>query len=57
MATVKAFKEFDERKIAKQNRRARDESLTDEERKKASRFAAEMASHNMRALRGDFDTY
>jgi len=54
MTTVKAFKEFDERKIAEQARRACDESLTDEERKKASRFAAEMASYNMRALRGGF---
>ena len=56
MATVKGFTEFSDKEIREQLERAKSNE-TDAKKEKAKRYALEMMAYNMRALRGDFDTY
>lgn len=54
--TIRAQKDFSERDIKAKLKEAKN-SDSEEDRRKASRLAAEMMAYNLRSIRGDFDTY
>lgn len=56
MVSIKAQKEFSEEQIKAQREKAKS-GPDPEKREKARRFALEMECYNLRALRGDFDSY
>lgn len=56
MVTVKGFTTFSDEEISKQRRISESED-DPAKREKARRAVLEMVAYNIRAARGDFDTY